>query len=89
MAETDNPLRPGLEPTVGDAAEFGRRWYRTPAASTCLPLRRTDAEPLFGRWTAALLAALGGPDPRPRHHAHAGKALGGAIVAFVRSGDCR
>ncbi|WP_410583962.1 EAL domain-containing protein [Amycolatopsis sp. lyj-108] len=65
VAEADSPLQPGLELTVDDAVEFGRRWYRTLTASTCLALHRTDAERLFGRWTAALLAALGAPIPDP------------------------
>ncbi|OXM54475.1 EAL domain-containing protein [Amycolatopsis alba] len=65
VAEADNPLQPGLELTVDDTVEFGRRWYRTLAASTCLPLQRAEAERLFGRWTAALLAAFGAPIPDP------------------------
>ncbi len=64
VAEADNPL-PGLELTVDDAIEFGRRWYRTLATSTCLTLHRTGAERLFGRWSAALLTALGAPIPDP------------------------
>lgn len=62
-AEADNPLHPGLELTVDDAAEFGRRWYRTLTASTYLELHRKDAERLFSGWTTALLAALGAPIP--------------------------
>ncbi|WP_410646427.1 EAL domain-containing protein [Amycolatopsis sp. cmx-4-54] len=65
VAEAANPLQPGLELTVDDALEFGRRWYRTLTATSCLALHRADAERLFGRWTAALLAALGAPVPDP------------------------
>ncbi len=61
VAEAGNPLQPGLELTFDDAVEFGRRWYRTLAASAYLELHRQDAERLFSRWTAALLAALGAP----------------------------
>ncbi|AUI59581.1 EAL domain-containing protein [Amycolatopsis sp. BJA-103] len=63
VAEAGNPLYPGLDLTVEDTIAFGRRWYRTLAASAYLALQRKDAEQVFGGWTAALLGALGAPIP--------------------------
>ncbi|WP_410575389.1 EAL domain-containing protein [Amycolatopsis sp. cmx-4-61] len=65
----------GLDLTADDAMEFGRRWYRALAASSYLQFPRKSAEQLFGRWTAALLAALGAPIPDPDRRLGAEPAL--------------
>ncbi len=64
-AAAHHPVLPGVELTAEDALDFGLRWYRALTAGTYLQIHRKFAEQLFGRWTAALLAALGAPIPDP------------------------
>ncbi|MFJ7216553.1 EAL domain-containing protein [Amycolatopsis sp. NPDC098790] len=61
VREARNPVVPGLVLTIDDAIDFGRRWYRALTTDAYLQIHRKFAEQQFGRWTAALLSALGAP----------------------------